>query len=51
LIGINSQIVPGAVVATSESDSRFRQMARTVMDQLVKNEKVRRGQLGIVVSR
>jgi len=52
LIGINSQIVPG-----NGGDSIGigfaipSNMARTVMDQLTKNGKVRRGQLGVTVGR
>jgi Do/DeqQ family serine protease len=52
LIGINSQIVPGAGGGNIGIGFAIpSNMARTVMDQLVKNGKVRRGQLGIVVSR
>lgn len=52
LVGINSQIVPG------ESGGNIgigfaipSNMAKSVMDQLVKNGKVRRGQLGVSVTR
>lgn len=52
LIGINSQIVPGAGGGNIGIGFAIpSNMARTVMDQLVKNGKVRRGQLGISVSR
>jgi len=52
LIGINSQIVPGAGGGNIGIGFAIpSNMARTVMDQLVKNGKVRRGQLGIVVRR
>jgi len=52
LIGINSQIVPGAGGGNIGIGFAIpSNMARSVMDQLVKNGKVRRGQLGIVVSR
>jgi serine protease Do len=52
LIGINSQIVPGAGGGNIGIGFAIpSNMARTVMDQLVKSGKVRRGQLGIVVSR
>jgi len=52
LIGINSQIVPG--MGGGNIGIGFAipsNMARTVMNQLVKSGKVRRGQLGIVVGR
>src|SRR5437588_2475001 len=52
LIGINSQILPG--MGGGNIGIGFAipsNMARTVMDQLVKDGKVRRGQLGITVSR
>ncbi len=52
LIGINSQILPG--MGGGNIGIGFAipsNMARSVMDQLVKNGKVRRGQLGITVSR
>src|SRR6266496_929976 len=52
LIGINSQIVPGAGGANIGIGFAIpANMARSVMDQLVKNGKVRRGQLGISVTR
>jgi serine protease Do len=52
LIGINSQIVPGAGGGNIGIGFAIpSNMARSVMDQLVKNGKVRRGQLGITVSR
>jgi len=52
LIGINSQIVPGNGGGNIGIGFAIpSNMARTVMDQLVKNGKVRRGQLGISVSR
>lgn len=52
LIGINSQIVPGAGGGNIGIGFAIpSNMARNVMDQLVKNGKVRRGQLGIVVTR
>lgn len=52
LIGINSQIVPGQGGGNIGIGFAIpSNMARTVMDQLVKNGKVRRGQLGITVSR
>jgi serine protease Do len=52
LIGINSQILPGAGGGNIGIGFAIpSNMARTVMDQLVKNGKVRRGQLGITVSR
>ncbi len=51
-IGINSQILPGAGGGNIGIGFAIpSNMARTVMDQLVKNGKVRRGQLGITVSR
>jgi serine protease Do len=52
LIGINSQIVPG--VGGGNIGIGFAipsNMARSVMDQLVKSGKVRRGQLGVSVTR
>src|SRR5438552_3721595 len=52
LIGINSQILPG--MGGGNIGIGFAipsNMARSVMDQLVKDGKVRRGQLGITVSR
>jgi serine protease Do len=52
LVGINSQIMPGAGGGNIGIGFAIpSNMARTVMDQLVKTGKVRRGQLGIVVSR
>jgi Do/DeqQ family serine protease len=51
-VGINSQILPGAGGGNIGIGFAIpSNMARTVMDQLVKNGKVRRGQLGITVSR
>jgi serine protease Do len=52
LIGINSQIMPGAGGGNIGIGFAIpSNMARSVMDQLVKNGKVRRGQLGITVTR
>jgi serine protease Do len=52
LIGINSQILPGNGGGNIGIGFAIpSNMARTVMDQLVKNGKVRRGQLGITVRR
>jgi Do/DeqQ family serine protease len=52
LIGINSQILPGTGGGNIGIGFAIpSNMARSVMDQLVKNGKVRRGQLGITVSR
>jgi serine protease Do len=52
LIGINSQIVPGAGGGNIGIGFAIpSNMARSVMDQLVKNGKVRRGQLGVSVRR
>lgn len=52
LIGINSQIIPGNGGANIGIGFAIpSNMAKSVMDQLVKNGKVRRGQLGIVVGR
>jgi serine protease Do len=52
LIGINSQILPGGGGGNIGIGFAIpSNMARTVMDQLVKNGKVRRGQLGITVRR
>jgi Do/DeqQ family serine protease len=52
LIGINSQILPGETGGNIGIGFAIpSNMAKTVMDQLVKNGKVRRGQLGISVSR
>jgi Do/DeqQ family serine protease len=51
LIGINSQIVPGQNGGNIGIGFAIpSNMAKTVMDQLVKNGKVHRGQLGIAVS-
>ena len=50
-IGINSQIVPGNGGNIGIGFAIPSNMAKSVMDQLVKNGKVRRGQLGVVVSR
>ncbi len=52
LIGINSQIVPGQEGGNIGIGFAIpSNMAKTVMDQLVKSGKVRRGQLGISVTR
>jgi Do/DeqQ family serine protease len=52
LIGINSQIEPGSNGGNIGIGFAIpSNMARTVMEQLVKNGKVRRGQLGISVRR
>jgi serine protease Do len=52
LIGINSQILPGETGGNIGIGFAIpSNMAKTVMDQLVKNGKVRRGQLGISVTR
>jgi serine protease Do len=52
LIGINSQIVPGQNGGNIGIGFAIpSNMAKLVMDQLVKSGKVRRGQLGITVSR
>lgn len=51
LIGINSQILSGSGGNIGIGFAIPSNMARGVMDQLVKNGKVRRGQLGITVSR
>jgi serine protease Do len=52
LIGINSQILPGNSGGNIGIGFAIpSNMARSVMDQLVKNGKVRRGQLGINVQR
>lgn len=52
LIGINSQIVPGNGGGNIGIGFAIpSNMARSVMDQLVKNGKVRRGHLGITVRR
>ncbi|MDQ6652572.1 MAG: PDZ domain-containing protein, partial [Acidobacteriota bacterium] len=49
LIGINSQILSPSGGSIGIGFSIPSNMARTVMETLVKNGKVRRGQLGIVV--
>jgi Do/DeqQ family serine protease len=52
LIGINSQIVPGQNGGNIGIGFAIpSNMAKTVMDQLVKSGKVRRGQLGVSVTR
>src|SRR2546423_6282245 len=52
LIGINSQILPGAGGTNIGIGFAIpSNMVRTVMDQLLKNGKVRRGQLGVSVRR
>ncbi len=52
LVGINSQILPGAGGGNIGIGFAIpSNMARSVMEQLVKDGKVRRGQLGITVSR
>jgi Do/DeqQ family serine protease len=52
LIGINSQIVPGTGGGNIGIGFAIpSNMARSVMDQLVKDGKVRRGQLGVSVRR
>ena len=52
LIGINSQILPGENGGNIGIGFAIpSNMAKTVMDQLVKNGKVRRGQLGVSVTR
>jgi Do/DeqQ family serine protease len=52
LIGINSQILPGETGGNIGIGFAIpSNMAKTVMDQLVKNGKVHRGQLGISVTR
>jgi serine protease Do len=52
LIGINSQIVPGQEGGNIGIGFAIpSNMAKSVMDQLVKNGKVRRGQLGVSVTR
>src|SRR5262249_21345181 len=52
LIGINSQILPGNGGANIRIGFAIRSnMARSVMEQWVKNGKVRRGQLGVAVRR
>src|SRR4029077_834334 len=52
LIGINSQIVPGQNGGSIGIGFAIpSNMAKTVMDQLIKSGKVHRGQLGIVVQK
>ena len=52
LIGINSQILPGAGGANIGIGFAIpSNMARSVMDQLLKGGKVRRGQLGVKIGR
>ena len=51
LIGINSQILSPSGGSIGLGFAVPSNMARTVVDQLVKNGRVRRGQLGIVVLR
>lgn len=52
LIGINSQIVPGSSGGNIGIGFAIpSNMVRVVMEQLVKNGKVRRGQLGVTVER
>jgi S1-C subfamily serine protease len=52
LVGINSQIAPGSNGGNIGIGFAIpSNMAKTVMDQLVKSGKVRRGQLGITVRR
>src|SRR5206468_4430265 len=52
LIGINSQILPGAGGANIGIGFAIpSNMARSVMDQLLKGGKVRRGQLGVRIGR
>src|SRR3989449_10500380 len=52
LIGINSQILPGAGGTNIGIGFAIpSNMARTVMDQLLKGGKVRRGQLGVRIGR
>src|SRR5256714_15425605 len=52
LIGINSQILPGETGGNIGIGFAIpSNMAKSVMDQLVKNRKVRRGQLGVSVTR
>ena len=52
LIGINSQIVPGNSGGNIGIGFAIpSNMVKSVMDQLVKNGKVRRGQLGVTVER
>jgi Do/DeqQ family serine protease len=51
LIGINSQILSGSGGNIGIGFAIPSNMARSVMDQLIKGGKVRRGQLGIVVQK
>src|SRR5207237_5141578 len=52
LIGINSQILPGAGGTNIGIGFAIpSNMARSVMDQLLKGGKVRRGQLGVRIGR
>jgi serine protease Do len=51
LIGINSQILTGSGGNIGIGFAIPSNMARSVMDQLIKGGKVRRGQLGIVVQK
>lgn len=51
LIGINSQILSASGGSIGLGFAIPSNMARSVMDQLIKSGKVRRGQLGIVVQR
>src|SRR5206468_6184403 len=51
LIGINSQILSPSGGSIGIGFAVPSNMARTVMDQLIKNGKVRRGQLGISVTK
>jgi Do/DeqQ family serine protease len=51
LIGINSQILSPSGGSIGIGFAVPSNMARTVMDQLIKNGKVRRGQLGITVGK
>src|ERR1043165_1709060 len=51
LVGINSQILSGSGGSIGIGFAIPSNMARSVMDQLIKTGKVRRGQLGIVVQK
>ncbi|HEX8921754.1 MAG TPA: DegQ family serine endoprotease [Pyrinomonadaceae bacterium] len=51
LVGINSQILSGTGGSIGIGFAIPSNMARSVMDQLIKTGKVRRGQLGIVVQK
>jgi Do/DeqQ family serine protease len=51
LIGINSQILSGTGGSIGIGFAIPSNMARSVMDQLIKTGKVRRGQLGIIVQK